>query len=483
MTLVPRRHSIAAAVALSIGAVASVGGLGLGLADHPPALTGIHKIQHVIVVMQENRSFDNYFGTYPGADGIPMHNGRPTVCVPDPQRPHCVRPFHDPHLVDSGGPHTYQAARADIHGGHMSGFIKNAILGSHAYCADNAAAPECTGVGTASSRPDTVGWHDAREIPNYWTYAEQFVLQDRMFEGVRSWSLPAHLDMVSGWSASCPSENAQISCRTNVARPADVTGQGYRAHPTDSAPYDWTDLTYLLHNAGVSWNYFVAQGGQPDCADSQMYCSHQAQAADTPDIWNPLPGFQTVHDDNQLSNIQPSANYFTDAAAGTLPSVSWIVPNERTSEHPPASIAAGQAWVTRIVNTAMQGPEWNSTAIFISWDDWGGFYDHVMPPTLNGQGYGLRVPGLVVSPYARTGYIDHQLLSTDSYLKFIEDDFLNGQRIDPQTDGRPDGRPFVAEDAKGLGDLRNDFNFRQPPRPPLLLPPHPPPGPASVPGG
>jgi phospholipase C len=213
-----------------------------------------------------------------------------------------------------------------------------------------------------------------------------------------------------------------------------------------------------------------------------MFCSTQLQAANTPDIWNPLPGFETVHADGQLANIQRSASYFRDAAAGTLPSVSWIVPNQRNSEHPPASIRAGQAWVTKIVNAAMQGPDWSSTAIFLSWDDWGGFYDHVMPPTVNGQGYGLRVPGLVISPYARTGYVDHQQLSTDSYLKFIEDDFLHGMRIDPLTDGRPDGRPFVAEEAPGLGDLRNDFDFRQPPRAPVLLPRHPPPGPASLPG-
>src|SRR5204862_1009667 len=111
------------------------------------------------------------------------------------------------------------------------------------------------------------------------------------------------------------------------------------------------------------------------------------------------------------------------------------------------------------VNASMRSPDWNSTAIFLSWDDWGGFYDHVVPPTVNGQGLGFRVPGLVISPYARRGYIDHQVLSTDSYLRFIEDDFLGGQRIDPVTDGRPDSRPFVAEDGPGLGDLSADFNF------------------------
>ena len=118
----------------------------------------------------------------------------------------------------------------------------------------------------------------------------------------------------------------------------------------------------------------------------------------------------------------------------------------------------------------MQGPDWDSTAIFVSWDDWGGFYDHVVPPAVDANGYGLRVPGLVISPYARRGFIDHQTLSHDAYVKFIEDDFLNGARIDPKTDGRPDPRPDVRERAPQLGDLRRDFDFTQPPRRPEILP-------------
>ena len=477
----PRSRASFIPIALALVAFVACVGLGAGLVGRTDPVPGIHKIRHVIMVMQENRSFDQYFGTYPGADGIPMNNQRPTTCSPDPKRGRCVPPFHDRRFVDSGGPHTEQAANADINGGLMNGFVASAAGGRHKYCAGNPAAPECTAVADKKGRPDTMGWHDAREIPNYWSYAQHFVLQDHMFEGVRAWSLPAHLDMVSGWSASCPDRNVPTHCHSDLAMPADITGQGFRAHPTDPAPYDWTDLTYLLHEGGVSWKYYVDQGGRPDCVNSQMLCGHLHQTVGTPDIWNPLPAFETVRQDGQLSNIQSSARYFTDATAGTLPSVSWVVPNQRNSEHPPASIRRGQAWVTRIVNAAMRGPEWSSTAIFVSWDDWGGFYDHVVPPTVNGQGYGLRVPGLVISPYARSGFIDHQQLSTDSYLKFIEDDFLRGARIDPLTDGRPDGRPFVAENASGLGDISRDFNFSQPPQPPLLLARYPPPGPSSVP--
>ena len=137
--------------------------------------------------------------------------------------------------------------------------------------------------------------------------------------------------------------------------------------------------------------------------------------------------------------------------------------------------------MTRVINALMRSPDWNSTAIFLAWDDWGGFYDHVPPPAVDANGYGLRVPGLVISPYARRGFIDHQTLSFDAYLKFIEDRFLAGARIDPRTDGRPDPRPDVRENAPGLGDLTRAFDFTQRPRRPLLLPLHPPPGRASTP--
>lgn len=117
----------------------------------------------------------------------------------------------------------------------------------------------------------------------------------------------------------------------------------------------------------------------------------------------------------------------------------------------------------------MRSPEWKSTAIFLTWDDWGGFYDHVAPPVVDPLGYGIRVPGLVISPYARRGYVDHQTLSFDAYLKFIEDDLLASARLDPKTDGRPDPRPDLRESSPILGDLTRDFDFTQTPRAPLLL--------------
>jgi phospholipase C len=222
------------------------------------------------------------------------------------------------------------------------------------------------------------------------------------------------------------------------------------------------------------------KGSQPDCADGDdVTCPAVKQSAGTPGIWNPLPWFDTVRQDGQLGNIQPVDNFLTAARTGRLPAVSWVVPSGAVSEHPPSSIAAGQAYVTNLIDTVMRGPDWSSTAIFLAWDDWGGFYDHVRPPRVDGNGYGMRVPAMVISPYAKRGVIDSDTLSFDAYLKFIEDDFLGGARIDPRTDGRPDPRPNVREDVTLLGDLANAFDFTQRPLPPVILPLHPAPGPAS----
>jgi len=188
-----------------------------------------------------------------------------------------------------------------------------------------------------------------------------------------------------------------------------------------------------------------------------------------------------VQQDHQLGNIRGLGAYFAAARAGTLPAVSWITPSQLDSEHPPASIHQGQAYVTAVINAAMKSPDWNSTAIFLSWDDWGGFYDHVVPPHIDHNGYGLRVPGIIISPYAKKGFVDHQTLSSDAFLKFIEDDFLGGARLNPQTDGRPDPRPDVRENAPRLGNLIKAFNFGQPPRKPFLLPTNPATDSSSVP--
>ena len=427
---------------------------------------GIHKIRHVVIITQENRSFDSYFGTYPGADGIPGLAGNPGTipCNPDPKTHECVRPYHDTSDRNAGGPHDTVDAIKDINRGKMDGFERQARTGRFLACH----ATDNPGCSLTPSKPDVMGYHDAQEIPNYWDYARNFVLQDHMFEADNSWSLPAHLALVSGWTARCKRHGDPMSCKSALTAPFGATGHG---KPVD---YPWTDLTWLLHRAHVSWRYYIAKGSQPDCSDSAMFCSESPQSASTPSIWNPLPRFDTVQRDHQLGDVQPLRNFYSAARRGTLPAVTWVTPAQRTSEHPPSLVTAGQTFVTGVINAIMRSPDWKSTAIFLNWDDWGGFYDHLVPPRVDGEGYGIRVPALVISPYARKGYIDHQVLSSDAYLKFIEDDFLRRQRLDPRTDGRRDSRPDVRENVKILGNLVHDFNFGQKPRPPLILPLHPP---------
>jgi phospholipase C len=431
--------------------------------------TGIQKIQHVIVIMQENRSFDSYFGTYPGADGIPgLAGNRGTVpCIPVPKKA-CMRPYHDTSLVNGSGPHGKVAGVADINGGAMNGFVVTASQSQSGDCAKGQ-DPNC-----ALGLPwQVMGYHNASEIPNYWKYAQNFVLQDRMFQSDLAWSLPAHLYMVSGWSAVCSKPRQPMTCRNEDRNiPLPHAWAGKPASPPPGPSYAWTDITYLLHKAGVSWGYYVFPGTEPDCEDDKTTCRALPQNAVTPGIWNPLPYFDTVRQNHQLKNIQPIENFYDAARNGTLPAVSWVTPAASVSEHPPSSVGVGENYVTALINTIMRGPNWSSSAIFVSWDDWGGFYDHVRPPRADPNGYGLRVPGLVISPYAKKGYIDHQTLSFDAYLKFIEDDFLTSQRIDPKNDGRPDPRKHVRENAAILGDISSAFDFDQSPRPPLILPQH-----------
>jgi phospholipase C len=433
------------------------------------------KIKHVIVIMQENRSFDSFFGTFPGAAGIPMRNGVPTVCSPNPLTGKCVKPFHDANVVNLGGGHDVWSARADIAHGAMNGYVTNLMNRLGCFPDSKNRHRQCA---TAVHRPDVMGWHDAREIPNYWTYAEDFALQDHMFEPNLGSSIPAHVAMVSAWSAACPNPKDAMTCVPDIVNPARFIHQF-----PDDPPYAWTDVTWLLHGANVPWRYYIVPGEPSDCEGSpDPTCKPSLGAPGTPWIWNPLPDFADVHEDNQLPWVQHVSSYFAAAKAGTLPAVSWIVPDWKHSDHPSASLQTGQAWVTRVVNAAMQSPDWDSTAIFVAWDDWGGFYDHVQPPSVDQWGYGLRVPAMMISPYAKKGYVDHQTLSFDAYLKLIEDLFLNGKRLDPATDGRPDSRPSVREEAAILGNLLSEFDFNQAPRPPEVLPLFPQPGPASIPG-
>ena len=211
-------------------------------------------IDHVIVIVQENRSFDHYFGTYPGADGIPMANGSPAVCVPDPVLHKCVPPFHSTSQLQKGGPHTHRHSVADVDGGKMDGFIRTAISGK-IDCATSRSDPGCESYLGPQGQPDVMSYHTRDEIPNYWAYADHFVLQDRMFAPADSWTLPAHLYLVSAWAASCTSPYDPMSCTSNL----ELRDQAKIQRGGQVPMWAWTDITWLLDRADVSWAYYVGE--------------------------------------------------------------------------------------------------------------------------------------------------------------------------------------------------------------------------------
>jgi phospholipase C len=425
----------------------------------------------VVIIMQENRSFDHYFGTFRGARGIPGLAGNPgsVPCIPDPKnkRRGCDRPFHEKSDANFGGPHSVRSGAADMNcanparrvGCRMNGFAIQSEEGRSC----NSTNPVCSPckVIANSTCPDVMGYHTKADIPNYWRYARDYVLQDHMFEPERSWSLPAHLFLVSEWAAKCSNPFDPFSCKTALMGD----------QPKRGPQYAWTDITYLLHRSRVSWAYYIFKGIEPDCeSDAQVACKPVQQGPRTPSVWNPLPSFTDVIQDRQTRDVKSLNAFFGATKSGRLPAVSWVIPNSYVGEHPPALVSKGQTYVTGLINAIMQSPDWKSTAIFLAWDDWGGFYDQVVPPKIDRNGYGLRVPAIVISPYARRGFIDHQTLSFDAYHKFIENDFLGGQRLNPATDGRPDSRPEVRETNPLLGNLMRDFDFGRKPRSPTLLP-------------
>ncbi len=378
--------------------------------------------------MMENRSFDSYFGTFPGVNGIPANPN----CNPDPRAGKCILPYHDPSLTNNGGPHSVSAMLPDIDNGKFDGFIESVeqFMPGDPY-------PD-----------DVMGYHTCADIPVYCDYATRYTLADNHFAASNSWSAMAHLYLVSAWSAECPTTDP-MSC---------TSSNGYNPSKPNFA---WTDITWLLHAHKVSWGYYLfgtgngSAGPRLDPGDGEGPVGPDGLSNSS--VWSPLPGFEDVGFDGQLTNVQTGDKFLAAAQAGTLPAVSWVIPAFDDSDHPPASIAKGQAWVKQQVDAALGGPDGPQTLILVTWDEWGGFYDHVQPPVVDSLGYGFRTPLLVIGDMVKRGYVDHQLLTSDSYLKLIEDLYLGSARLDPATDGRADPRPDVREDAPGLGDLRNDL--------------------------
>jgi phospholipase C len=452
------RRIAPAAIALFIlvAGTAALGGGPAARANASSRQAFATPIQHVVVILEENRSFDNYFGAFPGlgtscgaahvACGI-----NTAVCLPDPANATCVHPY----LMRNSGnsnyvhdlPHDANSEITDVDGGKMDGFI-------------TAEQKRC-----GCKLSEAMAYFDGKDVPVFWRYAKNYALQDNFFEPVIGWSFPAHLFMLSEWSATCTSQTDPMSC-SSAPNPY-VPRAWSKTWPGLTLP--WTDMTWLLHKNGVSWAYYVANGTEPDCDPTG--CTQASQDPGTPSWWNPLPWFLDVQQDGQLGNIRGVSSLFSDLSSGSLPNVSWIVPNNVQSGHPPKGTnPASEAYVVSLINAIEASSAWKSTAILLAWDDWGGEYDHVRPPTVDGLGFGLRVPSILISPYAKKGYIDNAVQTFDTYNKFIENNFLNRERLDPATDQRPDSRPSVRESNPILGGLTNDLDFTQSPAAPILFP-------------
>ncbi len=319
-------------------------------------------IQHIIVIMQENRSFDHYFGAFPGAEGIKFDvNGVPLMCYPL-SGGGCLRPYHDRHNTNGAADHTAKASITDVDKNAMDGFlIEQQKALNKCQTSPNLWCP-------GQKRYDAVGYHTADEIPNYWAYAQHFVLQDHLHEPVASWSLPAHLYAISAWSAKCTDSEDPWSCTGDLTVQEDAVS----AHN-----FAWSDVTDLLDRFGVPWKYYLTDGNVPDCDNDEVDCPPQHLGPTVFSKWNPLPGFQEIQDKDTAApgylaaHNPPIAQFYADLAAGNLPAVSWLVPSETVSEHPASDITVGMQYVTAIINAVMQNPVWQNTVIFLAWDDWG----------------------------------------------------------------------------------------------------------------
>ena len=228
--------------------------------------------------------------------------------------------------------------------GRLNGFVIQEEKSRRAFCSGYVwRNPECAQAKTEDVKADVMGYHNGSDIPNYWAYASNYVLQDHMFAAVRSWSLPAHLYLVSGWSATCSRKGHPSSCRNQIEFPArsNPTTRPAAATTANRVDYAWTDLTYMLHKHHVPWAYYVNPGTQPDCADSDMLCGAVAQGPRTPNIWNPLPCFDTISQDHQLGNVKGVTSFYASARQGTLPAV-WSGDPQREKQRAPTGLGFGR---------------------------------------------------------------------------------------------------------------------------------------------
>ena len=385
-----------------------------------PGVTAAHAIKHVVIIFQENRSVDNLFNGFPGADTAQIGLNSKGQRIQ-------LRPTT---LSESFSmQHNHHAFVVEYAGGAMNGF-------------DQAASTACS---TCEAPPEmrAYSYVPQDQTQAYWDMARRYTFADRMFQSNSGASASAHQYITSATSlvstsspllsidnAIAPSGAATADCD---APPGTITslidpGTGALSQIANTC-FEHPTLFDLLDTRGISWRYYVAHLG--------------------PGLWNGPAAIRHIRYGADYNNVStPSANVLSDIQSGKLAQVSWVTPTAAASDHSLVTDGSGPAWVASIVNAIGTSQYWSDTAIFITWDDWGGWYDHVKPPQYNAYELGFRVPLIVVSPYARAGYVSHVQHEFGSILKFTEGTFALGSL--GYTDARAD-------------DLSDCFDFTQTP--------------------
>jgi phospholipase C len=358
----------------------------------PPAKQGKH-FTHVVILVQENRTFDNLFATFPGADGTTVgktHNG--TLRLRKANLESVVSP-------SNGYPYWKQA----YNNGKMNGFDTipiGKVPGTYVYQYVNPV-----------------------QIEPYWKLAEQYVLADHVFQTQGSGSFSAHQDLIRGGTAINSSESLidfpngrpwGCDAPAGTVTTLITTANQYLHYQGPFPCLTYRTLRDLLDAHGISWRYYAPTVGDSFAGD----------------LWNAFDAVQAVRDGPEWSTNQasPETKVFTDIARDTLPAVSWVIPDYANSDHPGDNSDTGPSWIAQVINAVGQSPAWDSTAIVIVWDDWGGWYDHVRPPgALRAGGLGFRVPLIAVSPYAKAGYVSHGQYELGSIVRFVEDNWKLGR--------------------------------------------------------
>jgi phospholipase C len=446
----------AAIAACGGGSGGSLGGALPPVTPDTPGATSKTPIKHVIVVIQENRSFDNFFATFPGADGTTTGKAKAmpaliaSVCASYP--PVITKPTSIPltkvSLTGQGFAHPFPFAFPDldhIHTGFELDWDHGKMDGwdlAHFNADGSAATPVCT---------YPYQYVDPAQIKPYWDMAKQYVLADHVFQTQGSGSFTGHQDLIAA-GTQISSDEALIDNPTGFPWGCDSSSTAVTAiikrGSNEVYPYDgpfpclkYATLRDLLDAKKVSWKFYAAA--------VQKWSG--PQNGDTPGIWSAYDAIKAVRYSSEWeTNVTRSPlDIFTDITKHRLPAVSWITPDATNSDHP-AEYKGGQpddtgpSWVASIVNAVGKSEYWNSTAIVILWDDWGGYYDHVPPPAPRNWmgGPGFRVPFLIVSPYVKP-HVDHTVYFTGgSILRFIEENWGLGSLGSSDADSSSLGNAF-----------------------------------------